>query len=122
PRYGGRPPMRVATPVRGTALHDQCAALGLVPPEGLDLKDGALFQHRPCFDPPGCPPGYIAKARAAFDMKLAAREARKLIMNITYKCANRCVFCATGDRLSAALGGGGIGTVLRPPAGEGTDR
>jgi len=24
-------------------------------------------------------------------------------MNITYKCANRCVFCATGDRVSAAL-------------------
>ena len=87
--------------------------MGLIPPEGIDLKDGALFQHRPCFDPPGCPPGYVAKARAAFDMKIAAREARKLIMNITYKCANRCVFCATGDRISAALG---VGQDRRDPA------
>ena len=121
-RYGVRPSMQFATPIRGTALHDQCAALGLVPPEGLDLKDGALFQHRPCFDPPGCPPGYVGKARAAFDMKLAAREARKLIMNITYKCANRCVFCATGDRVSAALTWDKIENILREHREQGTDQ
>ena len=28
------------------------------------------------YDPPNCPPGYVAKARAAFDMKMAARAAR----------------------------------------------
>ena len=121
-RYGVWPSMQFATPILGTALHDQCAALGLVPPEGLDLKDGALFQHRPCFDPPGCPPGYVAKARAAFDMKLAAREARKLIMNITYKCANRCVFCATGDRVSAALAWDKIENILREHREQGTDQ
>ena len=121
-RYGVWPSMQFATPILGTALHDQCAALGLVPPEGLDLKDGALFQHRPCFDPPGCPPGYVGKARAAFDMKLAAREARKLIMNITYKCANRCVFCATGDRVSAALAWDKIVNILREHREQGTDQ
>jgi len=121
-RYGVWPSMQFATPILGTALHDQCAALGLVPPEGLDLKDGALFQHRPCFDPPGCPPGYVGKARAAFDMKLAAREARKLIMNITYKCANRCVFCATGDRVSAALAWDKIENILREHREQGTDQ
>ena len=121
-RFGVRPSMQFATPIRGTALHDQCAALGLVPPEGLDLKDGALFQHRPCFDPPGCPPGYVGKARAAFDMKLAAHEARKLIMNITYKCANRCVFCATGDRVSAALAWDKIEAILRQHREQGTDQ
>ena len=121
-RYGAWPSMQFATPIRGTALHEQCASLGLVPPEGLDLKDGALFQHRPCFDPPGCPPGYVGKARAAFDMKLAAREARKLIMNITYKCANRCVFCATGDRVSAALAWDKIENILREHREQGTDQ
>jgi MoaA/NifB/PqqE/SkfB family radical SAM enzyme len=121
-RYGAWPSMQFATPIRGTALHEQCASLGLVPPEGLDLKDGALFQHRPCFDPPGCPPGYVAKARAAFDLKLAAREARKLIMNITYKCANRCVFCATGDRVSAALAWEKIEAILRQHREQGTDQ
>ena len=55
-------------------------------------------------------------------MKMAAREARKLIMNITYKCANRCVFCATGDRISAALGWDKIDEILRQHRDEGTDQ
>ena len=71
---------------------------------------------------PAVPPGYLEKARAAFDMKIAAREARKLIMNITYKCANRCVFCATGDRVSAALGWDKIEEILRQHRDEGTDQ
>lgn len=120
-RFGAWPSMQFATPIRGTALHEQCAALGLVPPEGIDLKDGALFQHRPCFEPPNCPPGYVAKARAAFDMKMAARQARKLIVNITYKCANRCVFCATGDRVTAALEWDRIDAILRRHRDEGTE-
>ncbi|MBI3785631.1 MAG: radical SAM protein, partial [Deltaproteobacteria bacterium] len=120
-RYGAWPSMQFATPIRGTQLHEQCAALGLIPPEGIDLKDGALFQHRPCYDPPNCPPGYVAKARAAFDMKVSAHAARKLIMNITYKCANRCVFCATGDRVSAALSWEKIDGILRQHRDEGTE-
>jgi MoaA/NifB/PqqE/SkfB family radical SAM enzyme len=121
-RYGAWPSMQFATPIRGTALHEQCVSLGLIPPQGVDLKDGALFQHRPCYDPPHCPPGYVAKARAAFDMKMAAHHARKLIMNITYKCANRCVFCATGDRISAALGWEKIEGILRQHRDQGTDQ
>lgn len=121
-QHGAWPSMQFATPIRGTQLHEQCAALGLIPPEGIDLKDGALFQHKPCYDPPNCPPGYVAKARASFDMKMAAREAHKLIMNITYKCANRCVFCATGDRVSAALGWDKIEGILRQHRDEGTDQ
>jgi MoaA/NifB/PqqE/SkfB family radical SAM enzyme len=121
-RHGAWPSMQFATPIRGTELHQQCVDLGLVPPEGVDLKDGALFQHRPCYDPPNCPPGYVASARAAFDMKIAARQARKLIMNITYKCANRCVFCATGDRVSAAMEWDKIEEILRQHRAEGTDQ
>jgi MoaA/NifB/PqqE/SkfB family radical SAM enzyme len=121
-RYAAWPSMQFATPIRGTELHDQCVALGLISPAGIDLKDGALFQHRPCYEPPHCPPGYLARARAAFDMKMAAREARKLIMNITYKCANRCVFCATGDRISAALEWEKIDAILRQHRDEGTDQ
>lgn len=121
-RYRAWPSMQFATPILGTALHEQCVSMGLIPPEGIDLKDGALFQHRPCFVPPGCPPGYLEKARAAFDMKIAAREAHKLIMNITYKCANRCVFCATGDRVSAALGWDKIEEILRQHREQGTDQ
>jgi MoaA/NifB/PqqE/SkfB family radical SAM enzyme len=121
-RFGAWASMQFATPIRGTQLHEQCVALGLIPPEGIDLKDGSLFQHRPSFEPPNCPPGYVAKARAAFDMKISARRARKLIMNITYKCANRCVFCATGDRISAALGWDKIEAILRQHRDEGTDQ
>ncbi len=120
-RFGVWPSMQFATPIRGTALHEQCVKLGLVDEAGIDLKDGALFQHKPAYEPPHCPPGYIAKARAAFDMKVSARAARKLIMNITYKCANRCVFCATGDRVSAALEWDKIDAILRQHRAEGTD-
>lgn len=121
-RHGAWPSMQFATPIRGTELHEQCVSLGLIPPEGVDLKDGALFQHRPCYDPPNCPPGYVARARAAFDMKIEARQARKLIMNITYKCANRCVFCATGDRVSASMEWEKIDEILRQHRAEGTDQ
>ena len=121
-RFGAWPSMQFATPIRGTELHEQVVALGLISDDGVDLKDGALFQHKPCFDPPACPPGYVAKARAAFDMKMRAREARKLIMNITYKCANRCVFCATGDRVSAAMEWPKIEEILRQHALAGTDQ
>lgn len=121
-RYGVWPSVQFATPIRGTALHDQCVSLGLIPPDGVDLKDGTLFQHRPSYDPPRCPPGYVARARHAFDLKMSAREARKLIMNITYKCANRCVFCATGDRISAALRWEKIEAILRQHREAGTDQ
>jgi MoaA/NifB/PqqE/SkfB family radical SAM enzyme len=120
-RFGVWPSMQFATPIRGTALHEQCVTLGLVDEAGIDLKDGALFQHKPAYEPPHCPPGYIAKARAAFDMKVSARAAHKLIMNITYKCANRCVFCATGDRVSAALEWDKIDAILRQHRADGTD-
>ena len=120
-RHGAWPSMQFATPIRGTELHEQCVAQGLIPPEGIDLKDGALFQHKPCFDPPKCPPGYIGKARQAFDMKIAARQARKLIMNITYKCANRCVFCATGDRVTASMEWDKIDEILREHRAAGTE-
>lgn len=121
-RFGAWPSMQFATPIRGTQLHEQCVEQGLIPPEGIDLKDGALFQHKPCFEPPGCPPGFLTKARAAFDMKISAREARKLIMNITYKCANRCVFCATGDRITASLAWEKIDEILREHRALGTDQ
>ncbi len=120
-RFDAWPSMQFATPIRGTELHEQLVEMELIPSQGVDLKDGGLFQHKPCFDPPKCPPGYVAKARAAFDMKMAARQARKLIMNITYKCANRCVFCATGDRVSAAMEWDKIDEILRQHRDEGTD-
>lgn len=121
-RFGAWPSMQFATPIKGTELHDQLVGMGIIPPEGIDLKDGSLFQHRPSFDPPNCPPGYVAKARAAFDMKMSAHQARKLIMNITYKCANRCVFCATGDRVNASLSWDKIDSILRQHRDEGTDQ
>ncbi|MGH7785628.1 MAG: radical SAM protein [Candidatus Binatia bacterium] len=120
-RHGVWPSMQFATPIKGTALHEQLVDLQLIPPEGIDLKDGALFQHKPCFQPPHLPTDYLPRARAAFDMKVAARASRKLIVNITYKCANRCVFCATGDRVSAALGWEKIDAILRQHRAEGTE-
>ena len=51
-RYGAWPSMQFATPIRGTALHEQCASLGLVPPEGIDLTStSAIGRTMSAFSP-----------------------------------------------------------------------
>ena len=40
-----------------------------------------------------------ARFKWTFDQRLAASQGpKKVIMNVTYKCNNRCTFCATGTR------------------------
>src|SRR5207344_761769 len=41
----------------------------------------------------------LERFKWTFDLRLAAsRGPKKVIMNVTYKCNNRCTFCATGTR------------------------
>ena len=103
-RFGAWPSMQFATPIRGTALHEQCVALGLIPPRRHRSQGRRAVPAPPVLRSAALP----ARLRRQGARRLRhedgrPRSARKLIMNITYKCANRCVFCATGDRVSAAL-------------------
>jgi MoaA/NifB/PqqE/SkfB family radical SAM enzyme len=97
--WGAEPAVQFATPLPGTELHAMCADAGLLPEGGIDLADGALFQHRPAFLPPGLPAGFLELARASLQRKVAASRTRKVIVNLTYECINRCVFCAVSNRV-----------------------
>lgn len=97
--YGAAPAVQFATPIPGSALHDECMARGLLPPAGLRWPDPTLFQHRPAFRPPGLPEGYLETAVRSLHQKVLASQSRKLIVNLTYQCINRCVFCAVSNRV-----------------------
>ena len=102
-RHGATPAVQYATPLRGTELHALCVEQGLVADGGADSTDGSLFQHRPAFRPPAIPDGWLERARETLDQKIHASRQRKVIVNITYRCINRCEFCATGDRDRRAI-------------------
>lgn len=97
-KHGARPAVQFATPIPGTALHEMVEQAGLLPEGGLDIADGRLFQHRPAFRPPAVPEGWLEKARASLEQKVAASSQGKVIVNVTYECINNCEFCAVGDR------------------------
>ncbi len=102
--YGAAPAVQFATPIPGSALHDECVAQGLIPPGGLRWPDPTLFQHRPAFRPPGLPEGYLETAVRSLRRKVEASKSRKLIINVTYRCINRCVFCAVSNRVRRDVG------------------
>lgn len=97
-RFEAWPLLQFATPILGTRLHEEVTRDGLWSARE-DRDIGPLFQGRPAFD------GHDWKARdlqlavKAFEIKLASRQPRKVILNTTYICNNQCVFCATGNRL-----------------------
>lgn len=102
-KYGARPSVQFATPLPGTRLHDECVRQGLVPAEGLDATDAALFQHRPAFVPPAIPAGWLESARGTLQRRLESSGARKVIVNVTYECINKCEFCAVANRVRRAI-------------------
>ncbi|MBM4397724.1 MAG: radical SAM protein, partial [Deltaproteobacteria bacterium] len=102
-RHGARPAVQFATPLPGTALHASCVEQGLVPPAGFDAGDGLLFQHRPAFATPALPAAWLTEARDALAAKVEAASQRKVIVNVTYECINRCTFCAVSNRVRRAI-------------------
>jgi MoaA/NifB/PqqE/SkfB family radical SAM enzyme len=102
-RHGAQPAVQFATPLPGTDLHEQCIREGLLPPGGLDLSDGNLFQHKPAFKPAAIPEGWLEMARSSLDDKAHAARARKVIVNITYECINKCEFCAVSNRVRRGI-------------------
>ena len=95
-RYGAWPSVQFATPLPGTVLADRVAAAGAMP----CVDDfGPLFQQRPSTSGADFTPDDLSWFKWTFDQRLAAgRGPRKIIMNVTYRCNNRCTFCAVGTR------------------------
>lgn len=119
--YGAEPAIQFATPIPGTALYEMCAERGLLPPRGIRWPDATLFQHRPAFHPPALPEGYLANAVQSLRQKVEASRAKKLIVNLTYQCINRCVFCAVSNRVRRHASLPRVLTVLRDHRERGVD-
>lgn len=97
-RYGAEPLVQFATPIPGTRLH-RMARDSKTFSEDVRGDIGPLFQRRSVLVSSDWTPADLGVFMHNFRQRLAAEGTRKIIMNATYRCNNRCVFCATGDRV-----------------------
>ena len=97
---GAWPSVQYATPLPGTRL----AAMGAArqtPGRALPVIDdfGPCFQQHPSMETEHVGLEDLRRFKWTFDRRLEATQGpKKVIMNVTYKCNNRCTFCATGTR------------------------
>jgi MoaA/NifB/PqqE/SkfB family radical SAM enzyme len=94
---GAEPSVQFATPLPGTRL----AAIGAERGRVLPLIDdfGPHFQKTPSLSTSDFTLSDLERFKWTFDRRIeASRGPKKVIMNVTYKCNNRCTFCATGTR------------------------
>ena len=93
---GAWPSVQFATPLPGTRL-----ARMAEPKRVLPVIDdyGPHFQRAPSMETEAASFDDLRRFRWTFDRRIEAmRGPKKVIMNVTYKCNNRCTFCATGTR------------------------
>jgi MoaA/NifB/PqqE/SkfB family radical SAM enzyme len=96
--HGAWPSVQYATPLPGTRLAEAATGGGKT---ALPVVDdwGPRFQQRPSVAPEGVSLEQLRRFKWTFDARLAAmRGPKKIILNATYRCNNRCTFCATGTR------------------------
>ncbi len=94
--YGARPLMQFATPLPGTELDDICRRQGLVTVQPDDLH--ACFQGRSLIHTGDFNPAFLDQAAGVLAGRTRGDRQRKVIVNLTYRCNNHCIFCAVGDR------------------------
>jgi MoaA/NifB/PqqE/SkfB family radical SAM enzyme len=91
------PSVQFATPLPGTRLAKVAAETSRSLPVVRDY--GPYFQRAPSIATPDFTLEDLRRFKWTFDQRLeASRGPKKVIMNVTYKCNNRCTFCATGTR------------------------
>ncbi|WP_106394935.1 radical SAM protein [Enhygromyxa salina] len=95
------PAVQYATPLPGTELAERVAAArGDELPKLPVVEDwGPYFQTAPSGEVEGVSGEALESFMWTFQQRLnASQGAKKLIMNVTYVCNNRCTFCAVGTR------------------------
>lgn len=91
------PSVQFATPLPGTRLAKRAGELGLSFPVVGDW--GPRFQKAPSLATEQVSLDELRQMKETFDLRLAAGQGpKKVILNATYKCNNRCTFCAVGTR------------------------
>jgi MoaA/NifB/PqqE/SkfB family radical SAM enzyme len=94
---GAEPSVQFATPLPGTPLARDVARRGLALPVVDDW--GPRFQQAATIETAEFSREDLARFKETFDKRLeASRGPKKIILNATYRCNNRCTFCATGTR------------------------
>jgi MoaA/NifB/PqqE/SkfB family radical SAM enzyme len=91
-----RPLLQFATPLPGTRLGRICSDQGLAQLPSAD--PWAAFQGRSVVHTAEFDPDWLEEARWLFEQRVNRLDQRKVIVNLTYQCNNRCVFCAVADR------------------------
>jgi len=91
-----RPLVQFAVPLPGTRLFEVCREGRYTVATTPDLA--AAFQRRGIVATEVFDPASLAQARRQLERRLSQSQNRKVIVNLTYQCNNRCRFCAVGDR------------------------
>lgn len=91
---GAWPSVQFATPLPGTRLAKMAEGKVALPV----VRDyGPLFQQEPSIASRDVTLDFLRSARQAFDERIRAASApKKVVLNLTYRCNNRCAFCVTG--------------------------
>ncbi|AKT44021.1 radical SAM protein [Chondromyces crocatus] len=110
---GAWPSVQFATPLPGTRLARMTEPSGSAEaqraagaperpkPRTLPVIEdyGPYFQKAPSIETSDFSLEDLRRFKWTFDQRLAAGQGpKKVIMNVTYRCNNRCTFCATGTR------------------------
>ncbi|TKD13198.1 radical SAM protein [Polyangium fumosum] len=94
---GAFPSVQFATPLPGTRLGAEAKKKGRALPVVNDW--GPRFQQAPTIETDAFTEDDLRRFKWTFDQRIGASQGpKKVIMNVTYKCNNRCTFCATGTR------------------------
>lgn len=93
--YGAQISLQYATPLPGTELHEMSRRQGLLPDR--DVPDySEWFSKEPLIES-GVDRAKLRLFKKNFELALNTKLTKKIIVNMTYKCNNHCIFCATGD-------------------------
>ena len=87
--HGAQPLVQYATPLPGTALAQDIVADDI----------GEAMQHQPTFLPEATSAEELTAAVSLIRQRGQDAQTAKVIINVTYRCNNHCVFCAVGNRL-----------------------
>jgi MoaA/NifB/PqqE/SkfB family radical SAM enzyme len=120
-RFGAVPAVQFATPTPGSELYDAVVRERLIDPDSYDISDPLLFQHKSAFSPPKIPPNFLERALWALRTRVNATQSKKIIINVTYRCINNCVFCAISNRIKKDIPLGKIKEILEKHRQEGVE-
>lgn len=93
--YGAQISLQFATPLPGTELYQICQKRGVLPEQRIaDYSE--WFTKEPILQTE-VGREKLKLFKKSFELALNSKETRKIIVNMTYRCNNHCIFCATGD-------------------------